>query len=130
MQITDIPLFALADRKLAWVDRRQAVLAANVANIDTPGYRARDVAPFDAAPFEAMLGRAALQPVATAPGHMAGTVPTMRAVAARRDERAPDGNAVRLDQQMTQLADTDDAHALVSGLYRGWLGMFRTAIGH
>ena len=125
MDISEIPLFALADRKLAWIDRRQTVLAANIANVDTPNYRARDVAP-----FADSLSHASLAMAATAPNHLAGTIPAGLAASAARDERAPDGNAVTLDQQITKLADTDDAHALVTGLYRGWLGMFRTAIGH
>lgn len=125
MDITDTSLFALADRKLAWIDRRQAVLAANIANVDTPNYRARDLAP-----FADSLSHASLAMVATAPNHLGGTIPVGLASSAARGERAPDGNAVTLDQQITKLADTDDAHALVTGLYRGWLGMFRTAIGH
>ncbi len=125
MDISDIPLFALADRRLAWIDRRQTVLAANVANVDTPGYRARDVAPFGAA-----LSRATLSPAVTDPAHMAGTISPGVAVGAVASERAPDGNAVTLDQQMQELADTDDAHALTAGLYHSWLGMFRTALGH
>ena len=125
MDISEIPLFALADRKLAWIDRRQAVLAANIANVDTPNYRARDLAP-----FADSLSNASLAMAATAPNHLAGTIPAGLASSAARDERAPDGNAVTLDQQIAKLADTDDAHALVTGLYRGWLGMFRTAIGH
>ncbi len=125
MDIADIPLFALADRKLAWIDRRQAVLAANIANVDTPHYRARDLAP-----FADSLSHASLAMAATSPNHLTGTMPAGLARPASRDERSPDGNAVVLDQQITKLADTDDAHALVSGLYRGWLGMFRTAIGH
>jgi flagellar basal-body rod protein FlgB len=36
----------LAERRLSWLDGRQRVLAENVANADTPRYRARDVAPF------------------------------------------------------------------------------------
>jgi len=125
MDISDIPLFALADRRLAWVDRRQTVLASNVANVDTPGYRARDVTPFDA-----VMARSTLSPSVTNAEHMTGTIAAGVAVRAVTGERAPDGNAVTLDQQMQELADTDDAHALTAGLYRSWLGMFRTAIGH
>ena len=41
---TDI--FSLAERRMVWLDRRQATLAQNVANANTPGFRARDSAPF------------------------------------------------------------------------------------
>ena len=33
----------LADRRLRWLDRRQQVLAQNIANADTPGWTARDL---------------------------------------------------------------------------------------
>lgn len=39
-------LFDLASRHMTWLSERQAVTAANIANADTPGYRARDVANF------------------------------------------------------------------------------------
>ena len=41
-----IGLFALADRRLAWLGARQGVLAQNVANADTPGWQQRDIRPF------------------------------------------------------------------------------------
>ena len=41
-----IALFDLADKRLAWVDHRQEVLAQNIANANTPGWLARDLAPF------------------------------------------------------------------------------------
>ena len=42
------PIFLqdLAARKTAWLAARQAVVAANVANANTPGFHAKDIAPF------------------------------------------------------------------------------------
>ncbi|MEX6504964.1 flagellar basal body protein [Jiella sp. M17.18] len=40
-------LFGLASRRASWLSNRQAVVAQNVANIDTPGYTTKDIAPFD-----------------------------------------------------------------------------------
>jgi flagellar basal-body rod protein FlgB len=36
-------LFSLAEKRLNWLDTRQAVLAQNVANADTPGFAAKDI---------------------------------------------------------------------------------------
>ncbi len=72
MDPTDIPLFALADQRLVWVDHRQALLSQNVANVDTPGYRARDLRPFAQALADARFD---IAPVRTDPLHLAGTVP-------------------------------------------------------
>jgi len=124
MDPSDIPLFALASRRLAWIDARQTVLAQNVANADTPGWRARDLKPFAAA-----LGAAGVALAQTAPGHLPGTAGGALAVVLQDGERSPDGNGVALDRELTKLADTDAAHELVSNVTRKYLSMFRTAIG-
>ncbi|GGC61638.1 flagellar basal body rod protein FlgB [Siccirubricoccus deserti] len=117
---------ALAERRLAWLDTRQAVLAQNIANADTPGYRPRDITP-----FAALLARGGGVALARTDGqHIAQrrgeplARPDRGAV-----ERAPNGNAVSLDREAMRVADTDTAHALATGLHRRWLGMFRTALG-
>jgi flagellar basal-body rod protein FlgB len=128
-------LIALAERRLGWLDQRQRVLSANIANGDTPGYRPRDTVPF-AEHLKALQGGAAASAGATlartdtrhlAPSGEAG------AVRAPRDrklvETTPTGNAVSLDEQALKVADTDTAHALAMGLHRRWMDMFRTALG-
>lgn len=126
MDPTDIGLFRLAEQRLAWVDRRQQVLAQNIANANTPGYAARDVQP-----FERMLSRAAPEMAQTSPLHLSGGGgPGARTDARLRPhERAPDGNAVSVEEQLTKVADTAGAHELTSGLYRKYMGMFRTVLG-
>ena len=126
MDPTAVPLFALADQRLAWVGNRQDLLSQNVANADTPAYRARDLPPFDQT-----LARAAfnVMPVRTNPMHMAGTTPGPAARGiALPGEQAPDGNSVSLDDQLERIADTQTMQALTTSLYTTYLGMFRTAI--
>lgn len=125
LDFAQVPLFALADRRFAWIDQRQQVLAQNLANADTPGWRARDLKP-----FQALLAAPPVALAATDPAHLPGTAdPAADDAAAAIAERAPDGNGVALDQEMTKVADTDMAHAVTTGLVTVWLGMFRTAIG-
>lgn len=119
---------ALAEARLRWLDARQRVLAQNVANADTPGYRPSDLAPFAqslaaAAPASAM--------VQTNPQHMQGPRGAdPRARPERRlAERSMDGNGVELDREAMRIADTETAHALAIGLHRRYLAMFRTALG-
>src|ERR1700693_1455665 len=45
MAITDIPMLSMLRTRLQWSQERQRVLAENVANADTPSYRARDLVP-------------------------------------------------------------------------------------
>ena len=122
-----IALFALADRRLAWADRRQQLLAQNIANADTPGWRARDLKSF----ADTLSGKTlAMAPVATEAGHLPATASARLDTTRTSNDRAPDGNSVQLDDQLSRVADTETTQALVTGLYTKYLGMFRTALGH
>jgi flagellar basal-body rod protein FlgB len=124
MDPTDIGLFRLAERRLAWVDERQRLLAQNVANADTPGFKPRDVAPFAAtlAGQDAALAR-------TDKAHFASPTSSIRGLNTRAAGRAPNGNAVSLEDQLSKVADTSSTQELVNNLYHKYQGLFRTALG-
>jgi flagellar basal-body rod protein FlgB len=127
MNPTHIDLFNLAEQRLAWTDRRQAVLAHNVANANTPGYK-----PHDLRPFADMLGgTSVVEPVRTQPNHLAGSAGggAPGEVVDRAHTQSPDGNGVTLDEQLLKVADTATTHQLVTTIYKTYLGMFGTAIG-
>jgi len=116
----------LAEARLRWLDRRQEVLSRNIANADTPNYRARDLTPFAA---QLARARGADGLARTDPRHLAGGGNAPGTRPDRATEVSPDGNAVSLDEQAIKVADTDTAHALAMSLHRRWTGMFRTALG-
>jgi flagellar basal-body rod protein FlgB len=120
-------LFALAEQRLAWTDRRQALLAQNIANASTPGFR-----PSDLPPFAQTLARTAAAPARTQPGHLAGTAgdPLQPDRSVLPAARAPDGNAVALDEQLTKVADTETTQAMVTTIYKKYLSLFSLALGH
>ena len=60
---------ALHAQALALRGERARILAHNIANADTPGYRARD---FDFARHMGREGAVPLRPTATHPGHLGG----------------------------------------------------------
>jgi flagellar basal-body rod protein FlgB len=122
----DIGLFRLAEQRLAWVGRRQELLAQNVANASTPRYQPRDLPPFASALAHA--GPAAAM-VRTVPNHLIGASHAQAARLSRPRERAPDGNSVSMEDQLTKVADTAGTQQLVANLYRKYHGMFRTALG-
>lgn len=127
MDSTHIGLFDLAAKRLSWAAQRQGVLASNIANANTPGFRARDVESFAAA----LSGSGAVAPSRTQPGHLPGTVPSGLASIAKDPPkgRALDGNAVALDQQLTKVADTETTQTLVTTIWKKYVGMFNTALG-
>ncbi len=116
--------FALAERKLNWLDARARVLASNVANADTPGYRSHDLEPFSRSltGFDLPLTR-------TDPADLAGA-PAGDGLSVQIDEeRAPDGNAVSMEHQMKLVADTNAQQQLTTTLYRKYVGLTMTALG-
>ena len=122
MDPTEIGLFRLAEQRLAWVDRRQELLAQNVANANTPGYR-----PQDLAGFSGLLGSIAL--AQTSPMHISAAGHAAAEALQHVAERAPAGNGVSIEAEMSKVADTAGIQELVLNLEHGYMGMFRTVIG-
>jgi flagellar basal-body rod protein FlgB len=67
-----IGLLDLAEQRLKYLGARQGVLAENVANADTPAWKAKDLQPF-AAVLEG-TGFNARSPTQTNPMHLRGTM--------------------------------------------------------
>lgn len=149
MDITRIPLFSSLKKRMGWLTERQAVLAQNIANVNTPGYKARDLKPVD---FGAMAERASglrmtgastgggssmaaggeLQMAATKTGHMAPAVADGGYRAA--DDRKPlevtiDENKINIEDQAVKLAGNASEFTLASTLYKKHMDMIRTALG-
>lgn len=118
-------LLHLAEQRLAWTDRRQRLLAQNIANADTPGFVPKDAVPF--AQALAQSGSPELR--RTQPNHLSGAAPPPSDAQAQPRQRAPDGNAVQLDTELTKVADTQTTQSLVTAIYRKYLGMFDLALG-
>ena len=74
MAIADIPILSMLRTRLDWAQARQRVLAENVANSDTPKYRAHDIAPlkFDEAPLASPGTVSSVSLTRTADSHLAG----------------------------------------------------------
>lgn len=120
-----IEIFQMAQSMAVHAVARQTTMAGNVANADTPGYRARDAVPF-AETFAAQ--QTDLR--ATRPGHVTfasdgGRVPT-RFVPG---EAAPNGNTVSLETEMVRAAEIRGQHERALAIYRSGLNILRTSIG-
>jgi len=98
-------------RALGLRQQRQEVLSANIANADTPHYKARDF-DFSSALRDAVQGQRGLPPVElarTSERHIAGQAPALAAQAAllyRNPLQASlDGNTVEMDSERMHFAD-------------------------
>jgi flagellar basal-body rod protein FlgB len=120
----DVGIFALAERKLSWIDTRQQQLSQNIANADTPGYKPRDVEP-----FSSVLSQFDITPARTSPLHLVAISEHLPGTTKTVGETAPDGNAVSLETEMTKVAQDDTSQQLVNNLWKSYMGMFMTALG-
>lgn len=106
---------------------RQNAVATNIANADTPGYRARDVASF-ADTYESEH-RTAMR--ATRPGHIASAGSYQVAVSddASADSTSPDGNSVSIEDEMVKAVEVKRQHDLALSIYKSSLNILRNSLG-
>ena len=126
MDPTQIGLFSLAERRLAWADQREAVLAQNIANASTPNFQPSDLPSF-ASTLDS-FGRLAL--TRTQPNDLPGTAGDASSAAVESNAHGPDGNGVSLDTELMKVADTQTTQSLVTSIYKKYMTMFSEALGH
>ncbi len=121
-------IFQLASQLAAHATQRQALIAQNTANADTPGYKARDLTPF-AESFENGGGMALK---ATRAGHLQPSGRSSGAevvVDSLFGAESPNGNSVSIEDQMVRAAHVRQQHDLAIGIYQKSLQILRTSMG-
>ena len=97
-EISDAAILAALGRQLNNAVAKQTVAASNLANLDTPGYRTRDVSFDDALDSElGGLRRTSASHLSTSP--VEGDAVEVQGLASRRD-----GNNVQLDRELLALS--------------------------
>ncbi len=123
----NLNVLRLASGLASHASTRQTIISENIANADTPGYRARDIDDFAAtledrmAPFTARTTRP--QHVAFGATH-GFDVHDATVIGAE----SPNGNSVSLEDQMTRAADIRQSHDLAMGVYQKSLDILRATI--
>lgn len=114
--MSQIDLFSLASLNARWVAARHAVTAENIANANTPKYRAKDVAPFDT-----VLRSTGLEMARTNPLHMAsagqGDVEA-RVVSGESWDTTHSGNNVSVEAELLKAGDNRRQFALDMGVVK------------
>jgi len=106
------------------------VIAANVANEETPGYRAMQL-PFQTALDAALKGNGPMMPTTTHPRHVPLVFQENNAflqVLSPATGSGPDGNTVNLEQEMTRMAENSLMYMTVSQFLAGRFNGWRSAI--
>ncbi|MGY8707320.1 flagellar basal body rod protein FlgB [Bradyrhizobium sp. 18BD] len=111
-------LFELASSQARYLELRQSTIATNVANANTPGFKARDVEPFNK-----VLDTLPVRLATTSPSHM-------QLSAAESDTRATakkdswdvvhSGNSVSLEQEMIKGNDVNRDYSMNSAIVRSF----------
>ena len=107
--------------------QRQAVTARNIANADTPGFRAQVIDSF----ADTYRGNEPTALRSTRAGHIGGTqagVATAR-VQMADTEPSPNGNSVSLEEEMLRGVEIQREHNRALAIYKHGLDVLRMSIG-
>jgi flagellar basal-body rod protein FlgB len=116
--LDDLKLLKTMSAMASHAARRHEVLAQNIANADTPGYRAKDVQSFADAFQEAARTGKDVHQIASA----ARLVETGGAM-------SPNGNSVSLEDQMLRSAEAKGQHDMALAVYKKSLDLMRLSLG-
>ena len=112
---------ALADHAAS----RLGLIARNVAQADTPGYKAMDLPDFSQVYRDEDGGMRA-----TLPDHftsaMAASTPMAQATGG---EASPDGNTVSVEKEMVNSAEVRQDHDMAMSVYRSTRDILRASLG-
>lgn len=133
MDVSKLPLFQALSERMNWLGQRQHVLAQNIANMNTPGYRALDLSESD---FSRMVGRSSRYlTLASTGGANLGDIGSKGGQAYKLvpdptpAETTPSGNGVMLEDQLMKVADTQASYQTVISLYKKHLQLIKLALG-
>ena len=123
----DLSVFRIAFDAARHAGQRQAVVARNVANADTPGYRSQDIEPFSLSATPESFA-----PKTTRQGHLGATEPARIWSVSNVEEpgaMSPNGNDVSLETEMLRAIDADRQHNRALTVYRHAMTVLRTSLG-
>lgn len=104
---------------------RMAVIAQNVANADTPGYKAKDLPG-----FAEVFATDDSHMRATRAGHLtAASMAAMPAAETANGREAPNGNSVSLEGEMVKSVEARQNHDMALAIYRATSDVIRASLG-
>jgi flagellar basal-body rod protein FlgB len=133
MDYSQIKLMQMMEVKMGYLAEKQDVLSQNVVNVDTPGYKPKQLKELD---FErlALAEARRLKLKASSGGKSLEGVKQSQdfrtQVQRKTYETTPVENAVSLEEQMAKVAQNQLEYNTVTNLYSKTSGMFKVAIGN
>ena len=122
----NLNLFRTSHAMAVHSGHRQSVVAENLANADTPGYRARDIASFK----ETMRTPDGSAHRATRVGHLMGSINStdLKVEEDRNAVGDPNGNTVSLEGEMLKAVDIKKQHDRALAIYKSSMNIIRMSI--
>jgi flagellar basal-body rod protein FlgB len=115
--------FKILESILRATSLRQRVIASNIANTDTPGYRAKDV------DFKSLVAREGVKLLTTDPRHLKGTEGKAGAKVIVEDTPSwGDGNNVELNIEMAKMIENALVHDTAITVMSTKIRMFKNAL--
>lgn len=123
-----IEIFQMAFGLARHAAARQAIAARNVANADTPGFKAKDLTPFSET-FQTGLHSPDLR--ISRRGHIRppDAVSTIPRTIESGETVSPNGNSVSLESEMVRSSEIRKQHELALSIYSTSLNILRASIG-
>jgi len=126
--LNKIEIFNMAQAMAEHAATRQTAVAQNIANADTPGYRARDVTSFaDTYQTQTNDGFRATRSGHILPGEGPGSAQVR--INPTPGTESPNGNTVSLEHEMLNAADVKRQHDMALTVYSTSLNILRTTLG-
>jgi flagellar basal-body rod protein FlgB len=133
MPINDLSVLAALRSKMQWHQERQRVLAENISNSDSAGFKPRDLVPPKFDKNGALIGGAMgqLAMMRTSESHIVPPGGTDKFAADRKGgfQTRPSGNAVNLEDEMLKVSSNQMDYAAATSLYTRSLSLLKTAVG-
>ncbi|MEM9434355.1 MAG: FlgB family protein [Pseudomonadota bacterium] len=106
---------------------RQSVVAENVANSDTPGFKARDIGT-----FEDLVNQSSTSGLRTTRETHINTPANTRSTGTfidRNLEASPNGNTVSIETEMLKSIEAERQHSRAMAVYQSSLNILRSSLG-
>ncbi|WP_127903301.1 flagellar basal body rod protein FlgB [Solirhodobacter olei] len=124
MKLDSLSLFRFASDRMQWLSARQKTISENIANANTPGYRAKDVSSFQS--YVDSVNQAQQDGQNAAP--FGTDVPVSTVDAPDSWSTTISGNTVVLEQQTVKASQTAAQYQLAANLYRKASDLLTTAV--
>ena len=124
--MTPIYLFDIASQQARWLSLRQATVATNIANANTPGFTARDVRPFQDILDSTQLGMTVTNPMHISTGPV--DLPASTKKNADPWETTQSGNTVSVEQEMLKAGQVSRSYSLTTNVLKAFNNMLLSSV--